>query len=156
MGAAYAQDLRDRVLSAEGQSASVAARFRVSISYVIKARQRRDRDGDLCARPQRSQTPAKLAGHDEVLKARVADVPDATLAAFARHGALNKPLADDGIEAVAMLDLFRAAGIDIDALAAQLQRDGAQAFVKSWESLMSGIAAKRSGLGAERGARIAT
>jgi len=79
-GQAYSQDLRDRVLSAEGQSASVAARFRVSISYVIKARQRRDRDGDLCARPQRSQTPAKLAGHDEVLKARVADVPDATLA----------------------------------------------------------------------------
>jgi transaldolase len=83
-------------------------------------------------------------------------MPDATLAAFARHGAINKPLADDGIEAAAMLDRFRAAGIDIDALAAQLQRDGAQAFGKSWDSLMSGIAAKRSGLGAERGARIAT
>jgi len=79
-GQPYSQDLRDRVLSAAGNSAVVAARFGVSISYVVKARQRRDREGELCARPQKSQTPAKLAGHDEVLKARVADVPDATLA----------------------------------------------------------------------------
>ena len=79
-GQSYSQDLRDRVLSTMGSSASVAERFGVSISYVIKARRRRDRHGDLCAGPQRSQTPAKLAGHDEVLRARVADVPDATLA----------------------------------------------------------------------------
>ncbi len=79
-GQSYSQDLRDRVLSTMGSSASVAERFGVSISYVIKARQRRDRHGDLCAGPQRSQTAAKLAGHDEVLRARVADVPDATLA----------------------------------------------------------------------------
>jgi transposase len=79
-GQPYSQDLRERVLSTVGSSALVAERFGVSISYVIKARQRRDRHGDLCAGPQRSQTPAKLAGHDEVLKARVADVPDATLA----------------------------------------------------------------------------
>lgn len=79
-GQPYSQDLRDRVLSTAGSSASVAERFGVSPSYVIKARQRRDRDGDLCAGPQRSQTPAKLAGHDAELRKRVADVPDATLA----------------------------------------------------------------------------
>lgn len=79
-GQAYSQDLRDRVLSTVGSSSLVAARFGVSISYVVKARQRRERHGDLCAGPQRSQTPAKLGVHDEVLRARVAEVPDATLA----------------------------------------------------------------------------
>ena len=83
-------------------------------------------------------------------------MPDATLAAFARHGALKKPLADDGVEAAAMLDRFREAGVDIDALAAQLQSDGAQAFVASWQALMRGIAAKRAGFGAEGGARPTT
>ncbi|MPZ44161.1 MAG: transaldolase [Betaproteobacteria bacterium] len=83
-------------------------------------------------------------------------MPDATLLAFARHGALKKPLADDAVEAAAMLDHFRAAGIDVAALAAQLQRDGAQAFVKSWQGLMRGIAAKRACFQAESGARLAT
>jgi transposase len=41
-GQAYSQDLRDRVLAADAPSARQAAdRFGVSVSYVIKARQRR-------------------------------------------------------------------------------------------------------------------
>lgn len=61
-GQAYSQDLRDRVLSASGSAAVVGARFGASRSYVIKARQRRDRQGDPCAGLQRSHTPAKLTG----------------------------------------------------------------------------------------------
>jgi transposase len=79
-GQAYAQDLRDRVLAAEGPAAAVADRFGVSISYVVKARQRRDRHGQVCAGVQRSQTPAKLAAHDAALRQHVACEPDATLA----------------------------------------------------------------------------
>jgi transaldolase len=45
-----------------------------------------------------------------------------------------------------MLGRFRAAGIDLDALAAQLQKDGAASFVKSWNSLMSAIEAKSGAL----------
>ncbi len=41
-----------------------------------------------------------------------------------------------------MLARFARAGIDCDALAAQLQRDGVQAFAKSWQALMQRIAAK--------------
>ena len=41
---------------------------------------------------------------------------------------------------------FAKAGIDIDALALQLQRDGAQAFVKSWKELMTRIADKSDAL----------
>ena len=79
-GQAYSQDLRDRVLAAPGSAAVVSLRFGVSRSYVIKARQRRDRTGDPCAGPQRSHTPAKLAGHDAALCARVRRAPDTTLA----------------------------------------------------------------------------
>jgi transposase len=79
-GQAYSQDLRDRVLAAAGSAAVVGARFGVSRSYVIKARQRRDRQGEICAGPQRSHTPAKLAGHEVALSQHVHSAPDATLA----------------------------------------------------------------------------
>ena len=80
-GQPYSQDLRDRVLGAEAASSAVVAeRFGVSRSYVVKARQRRERTGELSAGPQRSHTPAKLAGHDTALRDQVASVPDATLA----------------------------------------------------------------------------
>ena len=43
-GRSYSQDLRERVLAADELSArQAAARFAVSVSYVIKARQRRPR-----------------------------------------------------------------------------------------------------------------
>jgi transaldolase len=38
------------------------------------------------------------------------------------------------------------AGVDLDALAAELQREGAAAFVKSWEDLLACIAAKSARL----------
>jgi transposase len=47
-GRSYSQDLRERVLAAdELTSRQAAVRFAVSVSYVIKARQRRDRTGTL-------------------------------------------------------------------------------------------------------------
>lgn len=80
-GQAYSQDLRDRVLAADALSArQAAARFRVSVSYVIKARQRRDRDGKLTAGPQRSWTPRVLAEHHATISAHVGQHPDGTLA----------------------------------------------------------------------------
>ena len=79
-GRAYSQDLRDRVLSADGiGSGKVAARYGVSISYVVKARQRRDRLGAVTPGAQRSHTPAKLAGHEAAIRAQVRRRPDMTL-----------------------------------------------------------------------------
>jgi len=78
-GQAYSQDLRDRVLSAPGTAEAVGERLKVSPSHVIKVRARRDRLGEQSARPQKCHVPAKLAGHDEALSARVRRVPDATL-----------------------------------------------------------------------------
>ena len=69
-------------------------------------------------------------------------MPEKTLHAFADHGVLRGAMAPDGGDADAMLARFALAGIDIDALAARLQREGAQSFVKSWQELMQRIADK--------------
>jgi transposase len=81
-GQAYSQDLRDRILSARGSARMVAAQFLVSVSYVVKARQRRDRRGEVRPGPQHSHTPRKLAAlHDKIL-AYAAEHSDATIAEF--------------------------------------------------------------------------
>ena len=57
-------------------------------------------------------------------------LPDSTLQAVADHGALpERPLPEDGVDAEEVLDAYEKAGIDVDALAAELQRKGADAFV---------------------------
>jgi transaldolase len=69
-------------------------------------------------------------------------MPAKTLLAFADHGKLDGAMAKDGGDAEATLARFAAAGIDIDALAIELQRDGARAFVKSWKTLLERIEEK--------------
>ena len=66
-------------------------------------------------------------------------IPEKTLHAFAEHGELKGAMAEDGGDAEAVLARFTRAGIDVDALAKQLQRDGAKAFVKSWQELLQRI-----------------
>jgi transaldolase len=73
-------------------------------------------------------------------------MPEKTLQAFAEHGAIRGVMAKDGGDAEAVLKQFAGAGIDIDALATQLQRDGAQAFVKSWQELLTRITDKSEAL----------
>ena len=45
-------------------------------------------------------------------------------------------------DAEVTLTRFAQAGIDIDALAQQLQHEGAESFVKSWKQLLQRIAEK--------------
>ena len=79
-GRAYSQDLRERVLRADGVGCvQVARRFGVSVSYVVKARQRRDRLGQMTPGAQQSHTPPKLAGQDDAIMAQVMRQPDMTL-----------------------------------------------------------------------------
>jgi transaldolase len=66
-------------------------------------------------------------------------MPESTLRAFADHGQVGEPIAADGGDAEATLAQFEAAGIDVGALAATLQTDGARSFVESWEDLLSRI-----------------
>lgn len=76
-------------------------------------------------------------------------IPEKTLLAFAEHGALTGTMAEDGGDAEALLLRFTQANIDIDALALQLQQDGAQSFVKSWQQLLQRIADKSVALTAQ-------
>ena len=73
-------------------------------------------------------------------------IPEKTLLAFAEHGVLKGAMADDGVQAEAMLARFTQAGVDLDVLALQLQHEGAQAFVKSWQQLLQRIADKSAAL----------
>jgi transaldolase len=73
-------------------------------------------------------------------------IPEKTLHAFAAQGKLQGAMAEDGGDAEAVLAHFAQAGVDIDALAERLQREGAQAFVKSWRALMQRIDAKSEAL----------
>ena len=73
-------------------------------------------------------------------------MPEKTLKAFAEHGEVGRMLAHDGGDAEAVLGEFARAGIDVDALALQLQRDGAAAFVKSWDELLTRLADKSATL----------
>jgi transaldolase len=69
-------------------------------------------------------------------------MPDATLKALAEHTELGPILPADGGDCEEVLAKFADAGIDVDALAAQLQEEGAKSFVKSWNDLMEVIDSK--------------
>jgi transaldolase len=74
-------------------------------------------------------------------------MPEATLLALADHGEIGSMLPHDGGDAERVLEQFRAAGVDLDALAEKLQRDGAEAFVQSWDDLLACLAEKSEQLG---------
>ncbi|MDR3388781.1 MAG: transaldolase [Rudaea sp.] len=69
-------------------------------------------------------------------------MPEKTLQAFADHGKLQGMMAADGGDSDATIAKIAATGVDIAALAARLQDEGAQAFVKSWRQLLQRIADK--------------
>jgi len=71
---------------------------------------------------------------------------EAFLRALADHGKVGALIPTDGGDAEPVLARFSDAGVDLAALAAQLQRDGAASFVKSWRSLLEGIASRSAAL----------
>jgi transaldolase len=73
-------------------------------------------------------------------------MPEATLKALADHGELGSILPADGGDCEEVLVRFAKAGIDVDALAARLQEEGAKSFVKSWNDLMAVITSKSAAL----------
>jgi transaldolase len=69
-------------------------------------------------------------------------IPEKTLLAFADHGHVKGVLPDDGGDAEQVLAEFSRAGVNIAELAEQLQREGAEAFNKSWNDLMACLRSK--------------
>ncbi|GAA5017587.1 transaldolase [Actinopolymorpha pittospori] len=73
-------------------------------------------------------------------------MPDATLEAFHDHGRVGEMMPADGDECDLMLRRFADAGVDVGALAARLQEEGAKSFVSAWKDLLGRIAAQRASL----------
>ncbi len=73
-------------------------------------------------------------------------MPEKTLLALADHGDVGTMLPHDGGDAEEVLDRFAQARIDLNALAAELQRDGAAAFVASWKELLACLVDKSTSL----------
>jgi transaldolase len=73
-------------------------------------------------------------------------MPEKTLKALATHTELGELLPVDGGNSEEVLTQFAKAGVDVDALAAQLQSEGAESFVKSWNDLMTVISSKSASL----------
>jgi transaldolase len=104
------------------------------------------------ARPQRllwASTGTKDPQASDVLYIKalaapftVNTMPEGTLKALAEHGELGSILPADGGDCEEVLANFAQAGIDVDALEAQLQDEGAKSFVKSWNDLMTVITSK--------------
>ena len=104
------------------------------------------------ARPQRllfASTGTKDPKASDVLYVKalaapftVNTIPEATLLAVADHGDLGAPVPADGGDCETVLSEFAKAGISIDALAARLQNEGAESFVKSWHELMGVLESK--------------
>jgi transaldolase len=74
-------------------------------------------------------------------------IPEKTLLAFAEHGKITDvlPVDEGSAETVeAVIAEFTREGINDEVLAAELQREGAQSFAKSWNDLIACIASKNA------------
>ncbi len=108
------------------------------------------------ARPQRllwASTGTKDPKASDVLYVKalaapftVNTMPEATLLALADHGELGSIMSPDGADCETVLARFSEAGVNVDALAGQLQAAGAEAFLRSWEELLVVIASKSNAL----------
>lgn len=108
------------------------------------------------ARPQRllwASTGTKDPKASDVLYVKalaapftVNTMPEGTLKAVAEHGLVSATMPIDGSDSDEVLARFLAAGIDVQALSAQLQDEGAKSFVNSWNDLMGVITSKSAAL----------
>jgi transaldolase len=108
------------------------------------------------ARPQRllwASTGTKDPGASDILYVKtlaapftVNTMPEGTLKAMGDHGSVGGILTADGGDSEEVLARVAAAGVDVRALAATLQDDGAKSFVASWHELMDVISSKAAAL----------
>ena len=73
-------------------------------------------------------------------------MPEKTLLAYADHGVTCDLMRADHDEARRCINAVRAAGVDIDELAARLQAEGAAAFTTAWNGLLDSIQTKVTSL----------
>ena len=71
-------------------------------------------------------------------------IPPATLDAFRSHGRVSSATVAAGVnEARAALSKLAQLGIDLDAIAEELQADGVAAFASAYDSVLAGLERKK-------------
>ena len=128
--------------------------YKAYSDFIASARYKRALNAG--ARPQRlllASTGTKDPKAPDILYVKalaapltVNTMPEGTLKAFADHGEVGAAMPADGGDCEAVIAAHGKAGIDVDALAAELQDEGAKSFVKSWNELMDVIASKSAAL----------
>jgi transaldolase len=145
--------VKDKVPEALKNRLGVAIGQRAYKAYCdLMAAPRWQRIFNAGARPQRllmASTGTKDPKASDILYVKelaapltVDTMPEGTLKAFADHGEVGAPISPNGGDCEAVLAQFAKAGINVEALAAKLQDEGAESFVKSWNELMEVIANK--------------
>ena len=151
---AVANRVPDRL---RGQLGIAIAKRTYKAASALISSQRWRRAYNFGARPQRllfASTGTKDPKASEILYVKalaapftVNTMPEVTLNALATHTDLSEVLPADGGDCEQVLAEFTREGIDLDALAAQLQSEGADSFVKSWNDLLTVISSKCGLLG---------
>ena len=100
-------------------------------------------------RPLWASTSTKNAAYpdtlyvDELIGPRTVDtLPDATLEAFADHGTLTRRVDADLDQTHAVWAALPGVGVDMDEVAAQLEREGVSSFAAAFEELIAALQAK--------------
>jgi transaldolase len=149
--------VKDKVPEALRNQLGIAIAKRTYVAYrKLLGSPRWQRVYNSGARPQRllwASTGTKDPGASDILYVKalaapltVNTMPEDTLKAYADHGVLGGTLTADGGDSEEVLARFAKAGIDTDALARQLQDEGAKSFVTSWRELMDVIASRTAAL----------
>jgi transaldolase len=105
--------------------------------------------GARAQRPLWASTGTKDPSYSDVLYVEeliapevINTVPEATLRAFADHGDVGRALTVDAGAAEETLRLAARAGIDLDVVTAQLEREGVRSFCDSYHQLLTCIETK--------------
>ena len=127
-------------------------------AFSLLASPRWQRVYNMGARPQRlllASTGTKDPQASAVLYVKalsapytVDTMPESTLKALAGQTELGEGMPPDGGDCEEVLAQFAQADIDVDALSARLQEEGAKAFANSWNELMGVITSKSAAIAA--------
>ncbi|MEU6264093.1 transaldolase [Saccharopolyspora shandongensis] len=149
VGAEVPEELRDRLGLAVGQDTYRAYRTLMAsdrVQRLANAGARMQRLLWASTRTKDPDAPDTLYVHGLAAPFTVNTMPDETLKAFYDHGEVGEPMPVDGNGCDETLARFADAGVDVAALAAKLQSDGAASFVASWNDLLACISAQREAL----------
>lgn len=111
-------------------------------------------DGAVVQRPLWASTSTKNPAYPDTLYVdqligpdSVNTLPDATIHAFADHGTVARTIDADVAEAEAIWAGLAEVGVDMDDVAAKLEREGVASFQASFDELLAALATKAAELG---------